>query len=253
MTDHSRLLAAVLDASPGAAIAAPTAGWVWGAAGIRPEPIHVVRHRGISRRRSTLAVVHEVSDLHANHIKVVDGLPVVSPCRFVCELAAIQPHRVERVLDRLWADRLLDGRTFHRTVKEFAERGRAGSTLLRELDAARGPAYLPPASGLEGRFEEILARHGEAPMDRQVNLGSQEEWCGRVDFKDRHLPLVVEIESAKYHTALVDHVSDQARLGRLRAAGFTVLEVWDTDVWHRPGEVVERIRTVRRVLRTQAA
>src|SRR5439155_6048028 len=90
MTDEQRLMVAVLDASPGAAIAAPTAGWVWGAPGFRVEPMHVVRPRGISRRASPVAVIHEVVDLHPHHIKVVKGIPVISPARLVCELAAMQ-------------------------------------------------------------------------------------------------------------------------------------------------------------------
>ncbi|MCU1484499.1 MAG: hypothetical protein JWN67_1245, partial [Actinomycetia bacterium] len=67
-TDDQCLMAAVLDASPGAAIAGPTAAWMWGVPGFRLRPIHVVRHRGVARRPSTLAVVHEVVDLHPSQI-----------------------------------------------------------------------------------------------------------------------------------------------------------------------------------------
>jgi len=248
MTDEQRLMVAVLDASPGAAIAAPTAGWVWGAPGFRVEPVHVVRPRGISRRASPVAVIHEVVDLHPHHIKVVKGIPVISPARLVCELAAVQPHRAERILDRLWSDRLLDGRTFRRTVQEFAERGRDGSALLHTLDDARGPGYVPPASGLEQRFMEICLW----PMRRQVDSGS-EEWCGRVDFRDPAVPLIVEIQSERYHSSLIDKAADAQRRARLDAAGFEVVEVWDTEVWHQPDAVNERIRQARWQAQRRAA
>ncbi len=248
-TDDRALMAAVLDASPGAAISLRSAAAVWGAPGFRIQPIHVVRHRGISRRSSTLGVVHEVVDLLPQHIKLVRGIPVISPARTVCELAAIlHPDHVARVLDRLWSKGLLDGATFDRTVRELAGRGRTGSTVLRELNAARGPDYRPPDSGQERRFEQIMEHHGEPPMRRQVDVGD-EEWTGRVDFVDSELPLIAEVQSEQHHTSLVDRTDDARRLAALRAAGFHVLEVWDTQLWHEPEVVVEQVRQARRALR----
>lgn len=249
VTDLQRLMAAVLDASPGAAIAGPTAAAMWGVPGFTSDPIHVVRHKGISRRSSGLAVVHEVVDLLSAHLKVIEGITVISPARVVCELTATHPHRAERVLDRLWAERLLDGRTFRRTVGDLAGRGRKGSPLMRELDDARGPGYVPPASGVEARFLEVTTD----PWLRQVDLGDDEEWCGRVDFKHPILPLVVEVQSERYHESLVDHAADAARKARMERAGIVVVEVWDTAVFHRPGEVRDAIAAAKRLLLTRAA
>jgi very-short-patch-repair endonuclease len=247
-SERQTIMAGVLDASPGAAVARTTAAWLWGAPGWSAKPVEVVRPKGVSRRRSQLAVVHEVVDLHPSQIKVLDGIPVVSPSRVVCELAGSHPHRAERVLDRFWSERLLDGRTFRRTVEQLKDRGRRGSTLFRELDAARGPGYVPPASSLERRFMEIC----HWPMRRQVDSGG-DEWCGRVDFRDQVLPLIVEIQSERYHTALVDKATDAARRAKLEAAGFIVVEVWDTDVWHRPQLVNERVAAERSTLQQRAA
>ena len=235
------LMVAVLDASPGAAVSGSGAGWMWGVPGHRALPPEVIRHRGVSRRASPVATVREVVDLHPTHIKVLRGIPVVSPARFVCDLTGSQPHRAERALEWLWSARLLDGRTFRRTVGELAGRGRDGSTLMRELDAARGPGYVPPASGLEKRFQSIVLW----PMRRQIDCGSEEEWCGRVDFLDDQLPLIAEIQSERYHSSLVDKAADAARRARLEAAGFTIVEIWDTEVWHQPDNVNERLRVAR--------
>jgi very-short-patch-repair endonuclease len=248
-TPEQTLMVAVLDASPGAAVADSSAAWFWGAPGFRAEPVQVLRHRGISRRRSVLAVVHEVVDLHPGHVKVLRGIPVASPARLACDLAGSHPHRAERVLDWLWSARLLDGRTFHRTVEQLAGRGRPGSTLMRELDAARGPSYVPPSSALEKRFESIVLW----PMRRQVDTGSDEEWCGRVDYLDQQLPLIAEIQSERYHASLVDRAADAARRRRLEAAGFTIVEIWDTEVWHQPAIVNERLGIARRRLLHRAA
>jgi hypothetical protein len=251
--DEQQLMAALLDAGPGAAICGTTAAAFWGAPGFRIDPVQVVRARGVSRRPSTLATVHEVSDLTPRQLKVVRGIAVVSPSRVVCELAGTHPHRAERVLDRFWSERLLDGRTFRRTVEELRDRGRTGSTLFRELDEARGPSYVPPASSLERRFAEVLEWHGQPPMVRQVDIGDDEEWCGRVDFTDPHLPLVVEIQSERYHSSLVDRAADARRRSRLEDSGAEVVEVWDTEVWHEPLDMVHRIAAARRCLLARLA
>lgn len=249
VTEKQLMMAASLDASPGAAISGPSAAAAWGVPGFALEPVQVVRHKGISRRPSTLAIVHEVVDLLPAHIKLLDGIPVISPARVVCELTATHPHRAERALDHLWANGLLDGRTFRRTVGELAGRGRKGSPLMRDLDLARGPGYVPPASGVEARFRMITPQ----AWIRQVDLGDEEEWCGRVDFKHPTLPLVVEVQSERYHASLVDRVADARRRARLEAAGIVVVEVWDTDVFHRPADVRARIAAAVRRVRSSAA
>ena len=249
-TQDQRWMAAVLDASPGAVLGGRTGAAFWGVPGYRAEPIEVLRPRGISRRRSGLAVVHEVLDLDPSQIKVVRNIPVASPARVVWDIAAVtrNAERVARALDWLWSHRLLDGRAFHQSVEQLAGRGRTGSTLIRDLDAQRGEDYVPPASGLEARFAQIVEHDGLQAMRRQVDSGD-EAWCGRVDFRAIDLPLIVEVQSELFHAALVDRVADARRRAALEAAGFTVVEVWDTQVWHEPWLVTQRIRAERSNLR----
>jgi very-short-patch-repair endonuclease len=249
-TDDRRDMAAVLDASPGAALSHGAAARRWDAPGFDHAGLEVTRHRGIARRASSLTKVHEVIDLLPSHIKLVRGVPVTSPARTVFDLAgSLHPARAERLLDWMWNEHLLDGRTLDHTVGELAARGRTGSALMRELAAARGPDYVPPASGLERRFMQILTQRGLPPMRRQVDSGG-EEWAGRVDFRDHELPLVAEINSEKHHSSLVDKAADAARLARLEAAGLTVLVFWDTQVWHEPATVVAQLLEARRRLRS---
>lgn len=245
-TDDRCDMAAVLDASPGAVLSHGAAARRWGAPGFDNTSLEVTRHRGIARRASSLARVHEVVDLMPAHIKLVQSVPVTSPARTVFDLAgSLHPGRAERLLDWMWNERLLNGRTLDRTVAEMAARGRTGSALMRELAAARGPDYVPPASGLERRFMQILSQRGLPPMRRQVDSGG-DEWAGRVDFRDRELPLVAEIHSERHHTSLVDRRADAARIARLEEAGLTVLVFWDTQVWHEPGTVATRLVEARR-------
>ena len=240
-TASQALMVAVLDASPGAVLSHPSAAHLWGAPGWRPEPIHVERHRGVSRRGSPVARVHEVVDLLPQHVRLFDGIPVSSPARTVFDLAGmVHPARAERLLDWFWAERLVDGRTLHQTLGELAERGRAGIATMRGLLESRGPQYVPPASGLERRFAEVVDTPLLPRLRRQVDVGGT-TWTGRVDFIAERAPLVVEVQSERYHTALVDQAADAARRAQLEADGFEVVEVCDREVWHEPQVVRDRV------------
>ena len=242
-------MAAVLDAGPDAWLSHMSAGGWWDLPGVRVEPFHVTRRKGVGRRRSDLAVVHEMTDIDRRHVTVLNGVPVVRPELMAYQLfASLHTLRAERLVESAWRERLLSGRSLRRVLAELAEQGRNGTIALRDYVERRGDDYLPPASNLEARFGQVLAEAGEPKMRRQVDSGG-DHWIGRVDFADEELPLRVEIQSEKYHSALCDKEDDAARLAALRAAGFTVLEFTDIDVWHRPRAVVAGVRAVRRGLR----
>lgn len=242
------VMALVLDASPGAFASIRCAAAMWGAPGYRQLPPEATRHRGVSRRRSPLGIVHEVSDVRPHHVKEMRGIPLTGPARTAFDLAAhVHPARLERTVDWMWSARLLDGNGLLAVARELCRRGRTGSAAVRELVAERGPGYVPPASALEARFARLLADHGLPEMRRQVDSGGG-SWTGRVDFRDRLLPLIVEVQSERYHSALVDRVEDRRRRQELEAAGFLVVEVWDTEVWHQSRTVAERILGARELL-----
>ena len=245
-TDLQAVLTAVLDAAPGAFACGHTAAAIWEVAGYRLAPVHVVRPRGLSGRRSSLAVLHEVKRLLPRHVTVLKDVPVVRPERMVLDLCASEhPRRAARALDDAWRRRLLSGRSLRALVSETSVQGRPGLSLLRALLDERGDDYVPPASNLEARFASIITQAGLPEMRRQVDSGDDERWVGRVDFRDVDRPLIVEIQSETFHSALIDRVEDEARLAALRAAGFEVVEITEEQVWHRPREVVRTMREAR--------
>jgi very-short-patch-repair endonuclease len=248
-SDLQAVLAAVLDASPGAFASGHTAAALWAVPGYRLSPVHVVRPRGVSGRRTGVAdVLHTIAGLRPAHVTVLDQVPVLRPEVVVLQLCASEhAARAERALDNLWRRRLLSGPSVRRALNELAIQGRGGVRLLRELLDRRGDDYVPAASNLERRFEAVLERAGEPSMRRQVDSGG-DHWVGRVDFRDADLPLIVEVQSEHFHSALVDRQHDARRLAALSEAGFVVVEVSEEQVWHRPAEVVEAVRTARRRL-----
>ena len=118
---------------------------------------------------------------------------------------------------------------------------------MRELLDARPVGYRPPESGLERRFQRIIADDGQPPFRRQVDAGG-DQWLGRMDFVD-DIPLIVLIDSDRYHASVLDQGRDRDQTERLEAAGFVVARFSEFDVWYRGAEVARHVRAERAALR----
>jgi very-short-patch-repair endonuclease len=57
--------------------------------------------------------------------------------------------------------------------------------------------------------------------------------------------VVVEVQSAIFHSSLTDQRRDRERFERLRRAGWSVVEISDDEVWNFPDRVVEKVRRAR--------
>ena len=240
-TREQTVLAAVLDSGPGAFLSHMSVAHWWGLSGCALHPLHVVR-TSASRRRTELARLHRVRDLPQRWTTTHLGVPVARPELLALQLFAVcRFERAERLVDRLWSSRLLSGWSLDHFVHDYCRRGRDGSAGLRAYLEPRGVGYVPPDSGLESRFDQIV-RGEELEFRRQVHTGGEERWTGRVDFRHESLPLVIEIQSEMYHSSLVDRRADDLRLAELRASGFVVVEITDTLVWTRPDLVVAMVR-----------
>lgn len=247
-SDAQRLMVALLHTGATALLSHTTsAGW-WGIAGFRLDPIHVAIERNHHWEEDSPAVVHHATIIPEGERKVLNGIPVSSPALTIFQLAgAISPERVARALDSAWSLRLLDGLTMARLLGELARPGRNGIKVMRDLLAERGEDWIPPASNIEHRFDEIMQRAGITTFRRQVKVGDV-TFTGRVDFLDSEVPLIVEVQSERYHTSLTDHARDAARKGALGAQGFLVIEVWDFEIFHTPWVVIERVKEARQRL-----
>jgi very-short-patch-repair endonuclease len=249
-TKASPLMCAVLDAGPGAVLSHGAAAAWWGLPGFGLRPIDITRPRGLTGAPATLADrVHDVLTLGTEQVTVLEGIPIVRPERLILELCAVaHPARAERALDTGWAKGLYSGESLRRIHGDLAASGRSGIVLMRELLEARPPGWLPPASNLEARFMAVAREAWLGEWRRQVDVGSEHRWCGRVDFVSTALPLIVEVQSERYHSALTDRIHDAARRADLDASGFAVVEVWDTQLWHSKHDVIAAVRDgIRRV------
>ncbi len=236
-----RAMVALLAAGPGASVSHQSAAALWQLPGFDLEPVHLTRIRGTNSCTPVNTVVHRVRRLRTTHVVDLGPFVVARPEIVLIQLAAtLYRAQTEILLDRMWNQRLLTGRSLDRAVRQMSARGRSGVSTVRDLLDERGMDWTPPASGLESRVRSVLERSGISGFRKQVDLG-EDEWIGRVDFVHQSLPVVIEVQSDLFHTALSDKRRDSIRHAKLRAAGFLVLEVWESDVWYRPERWVESV------------
>jgi very-short-patch-repair endonuclease len=233
-------MAAVLDAGEGAVASHRTAAALWRLPGFNLRDCEVSRLHGGDHIGPTLGRVHHPRSLPEHHCTSVDGIPVTTPARTIFDLAGVlPPQRTERAMDNALARSPALLRALHRMLPELARRGRTGTTVMRELLADRPPGYVPPASGLEARAIHVLGEVGIRAR-RQVDLGG-DDWIGRVDLLVEGTNLVIEIDSVRFHTSLLDREQDARRDAELCAAGYEVLRVTEEDVWHAPAAAVRAV------------
>ncbi len=244
-TDAQRALAAVLSAGPSSYLSHHSGAAWWGSRAFRLAPFQVMSLR--TRQTSTsLARLHFPRHLPDPFATVLDGVPVVRPALLLLQMAALVPAgQLARMLDDLWSRRLLSGPSVRAELAPLMHRGRPGTVALRDLLDSLPDDHVPAASNLERRFAQILADFDLPVMRRQVDLGDQERWCGRVDFLSFDLPVIVEVDSDRYHAALTDQVADAARRDLLEQAGFEVVQVPEFEIWHRPAAAADRVRRAR--------
>jgi len=235
-----RAMAAVLDAGPGAVLSFQSGAAWYRVAGAQMSTVHTLSTVH-SRRRSVLSDVHIVRVVPAPRVTVLDGIPIARPELIALHLFASEPPaRAERWVERMWSMRLLSGASIARFLSAMGRRGRNGTAGLRRYLDARPADYTPSATGLELRARDVLLLAG-FDVRAQVSSGG-DVWTGRVDLRDAAHPVILEVQSAMYHDALVDREADAKRLAQLRADGFVVVEVTDTIVFHDTDELVRRYR-----------
>jgi very-short-patch-repair endonuclease len=240
-TREQALTIAVFGAGPAARLSHEPACWLWGQSSCRTVPVDVVRTSRSGTRPDGVRV-HTVRHLPDPWVTVLRGVPVVKPELCALQLfASCHPARAERLVERMWAMRLLSGPSLRRFIAEMGRSGRNGTAGIRDYLDARPADYVPSATNLETRTMQIL-RDAWIHVRRQVDAGSEEAWTGRVDFVVDGLPIVIEVQSQAHHTALADVEADRRRRADLEAAGWIWVEVWDTEVWTTPETVVAKVR-----------
>ena len=212
----------------------------------RRRPIFIALRRGQPMHRMDGVVIREVRSLPHHHVMLINQIPSVTPTRAIYDLAARHNwERVKRTIKNTWRRRWTSGGLLHQMGPEWLGRGRPGTVAMRELLAVTENSYAMPDTNLEDRLASLLEEVGPRPK-RQVNLGNDSRWIGRVDLKDPELPLIAEADSETFHFAPIDGDDDAARDRAFGEAGLKVVRFTEHEIWHEPTVVKERWREERR-------
>lgn len=238
------VMVGVLDAPAGGRLWGKSAATHWGFGRHRLLPPHVAvardRIRGTRR-----AQVHVVRHLDDDGLVVHHDIPVARPEVVVLWLAGMWTHRFGHEvalrrsaieLDHAWRQGLVDGRYLHDLVERSGGKGRSGIVVLRDLLVDRPPDYTPAGSRLEERFEELVGPDVARRLRRQVTV-DRVQAVRTVDFQVCDRPKLIEINGEAFHTSLTDREADDERYARLLELGYSVLVLWEWDIWHAATDV----------------
>lgn len=239
------VMAGILDVGYDAMASHLTAAALWGVKHVRPEPVHVSVSRPLKRTDPAAARVHHLTRIPPEQRTHLFDIPVTAPALTTLTVFGSEgPQKGLQVLDHFLANRDLTVAEAWDFTWEMSRQGRNGLRLMRKALEDRDDDSPTPQSNNERRFEIIAADGGITTLRRQVDVYGP-SWIGRVDYCDLHLPLIVEIHSERYHTSWAHRQADAERIARLEAAGYTVVVVWDYEIWTMPDVVVERIHRAR--------
>jgi hypothetical protein len=189
----------VLAAGPGAAASLWTAAALLGVPGFRRDLITVTRPWKRSRKTRP-AWLHESTYLPPEHIIWIEGIPCVRLDRTLFDLCAVLwDKRAIRTLKTALSRGMTSYGRLETVFFQTARRGRKGSALMRAfLDNYDEKAVTE--SELEDMVEAVLDDANITGFRRQVELGNDEKWIGRRDWKHETAPVVIEAHSREFHT-----------------------------------------------------
>lgn len=233
------LLLGVLDAGRDAVLWSKSAATHCGFSRFRLLPPHVAVARQ-TLKGQRVAQIHLLRHLDTADRTTHNDVPVARPEVSLLWLAGMWTHRVghERAtretaiaVDHAWRQGLVDGRFIHALAERSGGKGRSGIVVLRTVLENRPPDYQPAGSRLEERFEEVVGSALARMLDRQVTVDVGQS-IKTVDFRVHRRPQIIEINGEAFHTSLTDRAADCARYERLLELGYSVMVLWEYDIWH---------------------
>jgi hypothetical protein len=237
LTDHGRLLAAVLACGTGALASHSAAAWLWGLVDDGPGWPVVSVFNGRSPRPHGVTV-HGVKFRAQPSVRL--GIPVVNPLRAMLDLAVGAPDDTLAVaLDRGVAARLFTPAAVQAELDRWADARRPGLSRLRAVvDEVAGVSVRSP-SVLQNVFARVVARAGLPPPMAEVPVLSGRY---RLDFAYPDVLLAFEIDSREHHSDWAAVRRDHFRRRVLASLGWTVLVFTAFDVWRRADDVAAEVR-----------
>ncbi|MCP3974273.1 MAG: DUF559 domain-containing protein [bacterium] len=239
---HRRIAAAVASFPALAAASHQTAAEMWGLTNRGVRKIDVVTTRWDRVHRPKLAV-HESTDLVADDVVELDGIPVTSAARTVVDLGASNRWIVERALEEGIRHDLFTLGEVEAFVRRVGRRGRRGVGVIRPLLVARRRWDTATESALEDRFRELLADFGlRQPAPQFVLTSDEGSFICRTDFAYPDAQVLIELDSEAHHLDRITFRRDRAKQNLAATMGWTVLRYTWWDLIEEPHRVCREIQ-----------
>lgn len=230
----ARARAAALACGEGAVVSHRTAAELWVL--LPPEAdidVHVTVCRRNPGTRSGIHT-HRVRRLPEEEVSIKHGIPLTTPARTICDLAATDPLRdVESALAEARIHRLATDRQINAVIQRAPTR--PGAPIIRRLlEAEDDTGYT--RSRAERRLRDLInAANLERPLFNEPLLGYV------VDALWPKQRLIVEVDGYTYHSHRAAFERDRRRDQQLIAAGYRVIRVTWIQLRDRPIETITAI------------
>ena len=233
-----RILAATLSIGGRPIASHRTALHLWGAWNPKvDEPIDVIIDHRPGGRRLEGVVVHRPRDMKELAPVRLLGIPVTTATRSLIDFAAVAPHALNSVTERLLLAGTLSRDHLRAAVALHSKQGRRGIGPVRELLRTWPYSDKPSESVLEMRMDRLLSDTNLPHHETQI-----EEGPFRIDFGWPEWRVAGEVDGWGKYDMLEQFNKQTERDAYLQVRGWLVLHFTWRDVTRRPRSVVSRIR-----------
>jgi len=233
-TLSARARGAALALGEGAVVSHRTAAVMWGLLppANEEEPHVTVPCRNVGRRAGLQ--IHRVRRLPDEEVTIRHGIPLTTPARTICDLAATEPVRdVESALAEARIHRLTTDRQINAVIQRAPTR--PGAPIVRKiLDQEDDTGYT--RSKAERLLRDLIAKANlERPLFNEPVLGYV------VDAVWPKQRLIIEVDGYAYHQHRAAFERDRRRDQQLTAAGYRVIRITWIQLRDRPIETIASI------------
>lgn len=186
---------------------------------------------------------HRTRWLPAEDRTEVDGRPVTTVARTLCDLAAtVSARRLQYAIEFAVSSRRTTVGELQACVSSFRRRGRTGSRALGivvdELFDDDGVS----GSALERKTERLLDRYSIGGWEREHRPPWFDGRRGTVDFAWPSHRLILEVDGRRWHTMTQAFDEDRRRDQIATSAGWRTIRASWQQVVHRPNELASVLR-----------
>lgn len=206
------------------------------------RPFHLVLPRSRNVTRVNVQV-HRPEDVELIDRTIVDGVPVTTAARTICDLATtLSAERLSACIDSAIRDGLVSEDMLHRRIVALRSQGRHGLPLLAEVlagyEVTRGGH-----SWLEREYLRLIVGAGLPKPETQQVLSKAEDRLVRVDCHFPGTNVVVELLGYQFHRTRSQMASDAKRANALMRDGFRPFQFTYGQVVSEQGYVIATTRT----------